>query len=83
MNTKKHGDAVRDDIVDFIIQYINKHQYPPSIREIGNGVGLRSTSTVHAHIKQLIDDGKLETDANESSISRALRVPGYTFTKKQ
>lgn len=80
-----HGDTIRADIVAFIIQYINKHQYPPSIREIGNGVGLRSTSTVHAHIKKLISDGKLETDADETSLSRAIRVPGYVFTydKKQ
>ena len=77
-----HGDKVRKNILDMIVSYIQEHQYPPTIQEIGDAVGLKSKSTVHSHLMKLIDEGKLETDRNRnSSISRAIRVPGYKFVK--
>lgn len=77
MNIKgdKHGASIRLQILRFICQYIKGHGYPPSVREIGSGVGLSSTSTVHHHIKIMLDTGMLETDAGYNS-PRALRVPG-------
>ena len=72
----------RDVILDCIVQYIKVHGYPPTVREICDMCGLKSTNTVHNHIQRLITDGKLETDAEYGS-SRALRVPGYAFVKKE
>lgn len=65
-------------VLNYIKIYIWEHGYPPSVREIGDGVGLKSTSSVQVHIKKLIELGVLETDA-EMGTPRALRVPGYIF----
>ena len=73
--------ATKDLIMQSIISYIEKHQYAPTVREIGDMVGLKSTSTVHTYLKKLFDEGKLETD--EVSSPRALRVPGYKFVKEE
>lgn len=40
-------------IYDFILSYTEDHGYPPSVREIGSAVGLKSPSTVHMHLKAL------------------------------
>ncbi len=42
-------------ILSFINQQVDLHGYPPTVREICNAVNLSSTSTVHGHIKRLID----------------------------
>ena len=49
-------------ILDFIRDY--PHRYPPSVREIGIGVGLSSSSTVHHHITKLVELGFIERKAN-------------------
>lgn len=74
--------AVDKVILNYIKVYIWEHSYPPTVREIGNGVELKSTSSVQAHIKKLIELGELETDAEVNS-PRALRVPGYIFVPGQ
>lgn len=70
----------KESVLHTIIHYIDKHQYPPTIREICNITGLKSTSTVQKYIDQLLQEGKLETDAKLGA-SRALRVPGYKLVK--
>ncbi|MHB1784828.1 MAG: LexA family protein, partial [Acidimicrobiales bacterium] len=40
----------RREILDFIAQALRERGYPPSVREIGEAVGLASSSTVHAHL---------------------------------
>lgn len=67
-----------EQILSYIIQYISEHGYPPTFREIGDGVGLKSTSSVQSYMEQLRASGKIETDATEG-MSRAIRVPGYKF----
>ncbi|MCD8089461.1 MAG: transcriptional repressor LexA, partial [Clostridiales bacterium] len=44
-------------IYDFIKNYIEKHNMPPTIREICDATGLTSTSTVHTHLKNLESKG--------------------------
>ena len=73
-----HGEKVRSAILNYVKSYFAKHGYAPSFREIGNGVGLSSASSVHAHICRMLSDGSLETDAPEGT-PRALRVPGSRF----
>lgn len=46
-------------VYDYVKSYIEEKSYPPTIREIGAAVGLSSTSTVHSHVKTLIDKGYL------------------------
>lgn len=71
----------KEQILEFIIAYIQKHGYSPSYREIGDGVGLKSLSSVNVHVQKMLETGMLETDAEWSS-ARALRVPGYKFVKE-
>ncbi|MDR1693271.1 MAG: transcriptional repressor LexA [Oscillospiraceae bacterium] len=59
-------------ILEYIKWFTKEHKYPPSVREIGTAVGLRSPSTVHLHIKSLIEKGYLKKDANKT---RALILP--------
>jgi repressor LexA len=49
-------------ILEFIGDQIRQRGYPPSVREIGEAVGLTSSSTVHAHLQVLERDGYLQRD---------------------
>lgn len=72
---------MKQKILEFIISYIQLHGYPPTVRDIGEGVGLKSTSTVQSHLIRMLNDGMIETDAGTGS-PRAIRVPGYKFVKE-
>ena len=50
-------------ILEFIKSEISTKGYPPSVREIANAVGLKSTSTVHGHLQRLEKRGLLHRDA--------------------
>jgi repressor LexA len=52
----------RRQILEFIGDQIRERGYPPSVREIGEAVGLHSSSTVHAHLQVLQRDGYLQRD---------------------
>lgn len=71
-----------DLIYEYIVCYIKKHCYPPTIREICAGTHLKSTSNVHMHMKKLFADGRLETDVKAESSNRAYRLKGYKLVKK-
>ena len=49
--------AMQQRIYDFIADAIRNQGYPPSVREIGEAVGLKSPSTVHFHVKHLEELG--------------------------
>jgi repressor LexA len=49
-------------ILDFVTSYVDAHGYPPTVREIGEAVGLASPSTVHAHLANLERAGLLKRD---------------------
>jgi repressor LexA len=49
-------------VLDFIDEAVRERGYPPSVREIGEAVGLSSPSTVHAHLAALQDKGYLKRD---------------------
>ncbi len=50
------------EVFEFIKNYISQKGYPPAVREICAAVGLKSTSTVHGHIENLIKKGLLKKD---------------------
>lgn len=52
----------RREILDFIALQLRERGYPPSVREIGEAVGLTSSSTVHAHLATLQRQGYLLRD---------------------
>jgi repressor LexA len=49
-------------IFDFLTSYVDQHGYPPTVREIGEAVGLASPSTVHAHLANLERAGLIKRD---------------------
>ena len=59
------------EIMEFILSELQKKGYPPSVREIGEAVGLSSSSTVHAHLEKLEELGYLRRDPTKP---RALEV---------
>jgi repressor LexA len=52
----------QQEIWDFLVEYVDRHGYPPTVREIGEQVGLASPSTVHAHLANLERAGYLKRD---------------------
>lgn len=52
----------RRQILEFIADHIQRNGYPPSVREIGEAVGLSSSSTVHTHLQLLQREGFLRRD---------------------
>lgn len=52
----------RRQILEFIAEQIRVRGYPPSVREIGEAVGLTSSSTVHTHLQVLQRQGYLQRD---------------------
>ncbi|MBQ3532716.1 MAG: transcriptional repressor LexA [Oscillospiraceae bacterium] len=52
-------------IYDYIAQTIQEQGYPPSVREIGDAVGLKSPSTVHFHLKHLEELGVIGKSAGK------------------
>jgi repressor LexA len=56
-------NAREKQILNFISRQIEERGYPPSVREIGHAVGLRSSSTVHGYLSSLEDKGYIRRDA--------------------
>lgn len=70
----------KQQIRDFIVEYITEHGYPPTVREIGEGVNLASTSSVQTYLSQMLELGMIETD--NPGCPRAIRVPGWRFVRE-
>ena len=58
-------------VLEFIDTEVRRRGYPPSVREIGEAVGLSSPSTVHAHLAALQDKGYIHRDPTKP---RALEI---------
>ncbi len=56
LTTRQHA------IMDFLHAFTGEHGYPPSVREIGDAVGLKSPSSVHSQLSTLEDKGLLRRD---------------------
>jgi repressor LexA len=63
----------QQEIWDYLVEYLEGHGYPPTVREIGGAVGLASPSTVHAHLANLERAGLLRRDPTKP---RALELVG-------
>ncbi|MCP9486152.1 MAG: transcriptional repressor LexA [Gaiellaceae bacterium MAG52_C11] len=66
--------ARQHEIWGFLVEYVDRHGYPPTVREIGEAVGLASPSTVHAHLANLERAGLLKRDPSKP---RALDLLGH------
>jgi repressor LexA len=65
--------ARQQEIWQYLAEYVDEHGYPPTVREIGDAVGLASPSTVHAHLANLERAGLLRRDPTKP---RALELVG-------
>ena len=63
----------RRAILEYIESFAQENGYAPSVREIGDAVGLRSPSTVHAHLRILEENGYLQKSKGKT---RTLSLPG-------
>lgn len=64
-------------VLDFIRVTVADRGYPPSVREIGEAVGLSSPSTVHSHLSALVEAGMIRRDPTKP---RAIEVLGGEST---
>ncbi len=65
----------QNEILEYIKMHIKRNGYPPSVREIGEAVGLKSTSTVYGHLNRLEKKGYIRKDATKP---RAIEVLSHT-----
>ncbi len=63
--------AKQEQVLDFIKQHLMAKSYPPTVREICEAVGLKSTSSVHAHLETLEKKGYIRRDQEKT---RAIEI---------
>jgi len=70
---KSQLSAKRQQIVDFIFQFMEEKGYPPTVRDIQGGCGISSTSVVDYHLKVLEKEGHIRRDPE---VSRGIELLG-------
>ncbi len=68
----------REQIYNFLVDFVKKNGYAPSVREICTGTDLSSTSSVYMHLLKLEDEGKIQVKRKST---RAIKLVGYEFIK--
>ena len=66
-------------IYEFLKDFTSQKGYPPTVREICKAVGLKSTSSVHGHLKQLEKEGLIKRDPTKP---RALEIVDSVVKKE-
>ena len=74
---KSQLSAKRQQIVDFILQFMEERGYPPTVRDIQSGCGISSTSVVDYHLKVLEKEGHIRRDPE---VSRGMELLGRAST---
>ncbi|MEG0473342.1 MAG: transcriptional repressor LexA [Solibacillus sp.] len=69
-------------MLDFIKEEVRTKGYPPSVREIGEAVGLASSSTVHGHLARLESKGLIRRDPTKPRAIEILEQGDSTITKQ-
>ena len=76
MGRKKDPDALNKRekaILKYIEKEVNANGYPPSVREIGKAVGLKSTATVHGYIAKLEEKGYVKKESQKGRTLKLLK----------
>lgn len=76
--TRSNVDETINQVYDYIVNYIRREGYPPAVRDICSGVGIRSTSTIHGHLKRLQLAGRIDYSAGKR---RAITIPDQAEDK--
>lgn len=69
----------QEEILRFIQESIHKRGYPPSVREIGEAIGLKSSSTVHSHLVKLEKMGYIRRDPTKPRAIEIIRSDTSTI----
>lgn len=70
-------------ILEFIRSEVDSKGYPPSVREICQAVGLKSTSTVHGHLRRLEKKGYIRRDSTKPRAIELLDLSSDIFPDKK
>lgn len=73
--------TTRKKVYDFLVEFITKNGYAPSVKEIRIGTGLKSTSSVYERLLKLEKEGKIEMKRGYSP--RAIKLVDYKFVKME
>lgn len=76
-HTRETGQEL---VYNFIVEFMKRNGYAPSVREICAGTNLGSTSTVYSYLEMLEMLGKIEVKRKST---RAIRVIGFQFVKME
>lgn len=71
VNKKERLTSKQEEVLKYIKEFIAERKYPPSIREIGASIGLKSPATVYVHLNNLEDKGYIK---KESTKNRAIEL---------
>ena len=77
-NLAEQGIARRQEILDFIIQFITENGYSPSFKEIKDKIRLCSSSSIYQHLRVLERQGKITMQPGHP---RTIAVVGYGYRK--
>lgn len=72
MKERTNHFSTQENVLNYCKNYIKRHGYAPSFKEIGDGVGLKSKSSVNHYMKKLIEDGSIATE--HPKCPRAFRI---------
>lgn len=73
MDHERELNKRQRDMYDFIVQFCEERTYPPTVREIGAAVGLKSTSNVHGYLKDLERMGYIRMGAGKQRTISVVR----------
>lgn len=68
--------SARERVLEAIVQFMLDHEYPPTLDEIKDILGLKSKSTVLTHLIKLEEEGRIEINRG---MPRAIRIKGIRY----
>lgn len=69
--------VTENEILDMIVSYMIRNGFPPTVREIGDAVGLKSSSSVESRLRKMELKGMIERGMNGEP--RTIRVKGVRY----
>lgn len=78
-DTRKPLTPKQQEVYDFIVKYTQEHLYSPSIREIGEGTNLKSTSSVFTHLINLELKGYIVRKCEQ----RSIKLVGFKLVREE
>lgn len=70
----------KERVYNFLVDYIMKNGFAPSVREICAGTYLSSTASAYSYLSKLEDEGKIQM---KKKSTRAIKVIGFQFVKME